>query len=54
MFTPMQTLLKQTGHVMQTGERLGLPLKWVRFPFVPACMADAGPTEWLKIFKTFA
>ena len=27
MLTPMQTLLKQTGHVMQTGERLGTPTK---------------------------
>ena len=35
-------------------KRLGIPLEWVKFPFVPACMADAGPTEWLKFFKTFA
>ena len=33
---------------------LGIPLERVKFPFVPACMAAAGPTEWLKFFKTFA
>ena len=38
---------------MQT-KRLGIPLEWVKFPFVPACMAAAGPTEWCKFFKTFA
>ena len=30
------------------------PTGVVKFPFVPACMAAAGSTEWLKFFKTFA
>ena len=34
--------------------RLGIPLEWFflkkKIPFVPACMAAAGPTEWLKFF----
>ena len=36
---------------MQTGETAGIPLEWVKFPFVPACMAAAGPTEWLEVFQ---
>ena len=39
---------------MQTGETAWNPTEVVKFPFVPACLAAAGPTEWLKFFKTFA
>ena len=42
------------GTSCKLAKRLGIPLEWVKFPFVPACMAAAGPTEWLKFFKTFA
>ena len=42
------------GTSCKLAKRLGIPLQWVKFPFVPACMAAAGPTEWLKFFKTFA
>ena len=42
------------GTSCNLAKRLGIPLEWVKFPFVPACMAAAGPTEWLKFFKTFA
>ena len=40
------------GTSCKLAKRLGIPLEWVKFPFVPACMAAAGPTEWLKIFKS--
>ena len=42
------------GTSCKLAKRLGIPLEWVKFLFVPACMAAAGPTEWLKFFKTFA
>ena len=42
------------GTSCKLAKRLGIPLKWVKFPFVPACMAAADPTEWFKIFKSFA
>ena len=42
------------GTSCKLAKRLKIPLEWVKFPFVPACMAAAGPTEWLKFFKTFA
>ena len=41
------------GTSCKLAKRLGIPVEWVKIPFVPACMAAAGPTEWLKIFKTF-
>ena len=40
------------GTSCKLAKRLGIPLEWVKFPFVPACMAAAGPTEWLKFFKS--
>ena len=42
------------GTSCKLAKRLGIPLKWVKFPFVPACMAAADPTEWFKFFKSFA
>ena len=42
------------GTSCKLAKRLGIPLEWVKFSFVPACTAAAGPTEWLKFFKTFA
>ena len=42
------------GTSCKLAKRLGIPLEWVKFPFVPACMAAAGPTEWLKFFKCFS
>ena len=42
------------GASCKLAKRLGIPLEWVKFPFVPACMAAACPTEWLSFFKTFA
>ena len=39
------------GMSCKLAKRLGIPLEWVKFLFVPACMAAAGPTEWLKFFK---
>ena len=38
----------------ETCETAWIPTGVVRFPFVPACMAAAGSTEWLKFFKTHA
>ena len=57
MLTPMQTLLTGAADRARHAnwrKRLKIPLEWVKFPSVPACMAAAGPTEWLKFFKTFA
>ena len=31
------------GTSCKLAKRLGIPLEWVKFPFVPACMADAVP-----------
>ena len=42
------------GKSCKLAKRLGIPLEWVKFPFVPACMAAAGSTEWLKFFKCFS
>ena len=39
------------GTSCKLAKRLGIPLEWVKFPFVPACMAAAGPTEWLTFFQ---
>ena len=33
------------GTSCKLAKRLGIPLEWVKFPFVPACMAAAGPTN---------
>ena len=54
MLIPMQTLLtggSRQGTSCKLAKRLGIPLEWVKFPFVPACMAVAGSTEWFKIFQ---
>ena len=39
------------GTSCKLAKRLGFPPEWVRYPFVPACMAAAGPTEWLKFSR---